>query len=134
MDDLIYDKQFNTLVINVVTKKQNIKTIYQLILNPGIKEIQYRGLSNLSTQLLTQHDWPLTGVSWLLTLAGTRTYSHCVATLTVGPLSMSCEVIFKISRCWRQSDTDPTQAPSQNYKPVSQCCMQTVCFCLGPIT
>ena len=39
MDDLIYDKQFNTLVINVVTKKQNIKTIYQLILNPGIKEI-----------------------------------------------------------------------------------------------
>ena len=38
MDDLIYDKQFNTLVINV-TIKQSIKTIYQLILNPGIKEI-----------------------------------------------------------------------------------------------
>ena len=38
MDDLIYDKQFNTLVINV-TIKQNIMTIYQLILNPGIKEI-----------------------------------------------------------------------------------------------
>ena len=32
MDDLINDKQFNTLVINV-TIKQNIKT------NPGIKEI-----------------------------------------------------------------------------------------------
>ena len=38
MDDLIYDTQFNTNVINV-TIKQNIKTIYQLILNPGIKEI-----------------------------------------------------------------------------------------------
>ena len=67
MDDLIYDKQFNTIVINV-TIKQNIKTIYRLILNPGIKEIEvinvttkqhqewiYNPMSSLYMEALDSH-------------------------------------------------------------------------------
>ena len=61
--------------------------------------------SNLSTQFLTQHDWPrpLTGVSWLLSahcspLTGREL---CIAICTVGTLYCYSVVVLLTWRLWK---------------------------------